>query len=83
MVRGTRDYALSKVYRLVHGDKTTYIGSSIMPLNKRMIMHRSKARTGSTQNIHKYMRKVGIENVRIILIENWPCANKRELEQRE
>jgi hypothetical protein len=83
MARGERNYALGKIYRLVHGAITVYIGSSVMPLNKRMICHRSKARTGKTYEIYEYMRGIGIENVRIVLIENWPCTCKQELEQRE
>ena len=83
MARGERDYSKSKIYRLLHGAITVYIGSSVMPLNKRMINHRSDARKGSTCEMHEYMRAIGIQNVRIILIENWPCANKPELVQRE
>lgn len=83
MVRGERNYALSKIYRLCHGDKTIYIGSSVMTLNKRLSSHRAKARKGSPYNIHTYMREVGIQNVRIVLIENWPCQSKEELIKRE
>ena len=83
MPRGERDYAQSKIYRLTHGAKTIYIGSSVMPLHKRMTKHRSAARGGKTSNIYTYMREVGLENVRIVLLEAWPCQSKEELIQRE
>ncbi len=83
MVRGERDYSKGKVYRLCHGPITVYIGSSVMPLNKRMNKHNSAARKGKTCRIYQYMREIGIENVRIVLIENWPCTSKMELVQRE
>ncbi len=80
-----RDYSNGKIYRLVHGTKTIYIGSSAMPLRKRMWWHRSSTRNGATSKIYEYIRsdEVGIENIRIVLIENWPCASKEELAQRE
>ena len=82
-MRGIRDYALAKVYRLCHGAKTVYIGSSVMPLKKRMNKHRSAARTGKPCQINDYMREVGPDNVRIVLIEPWPCQSKEELTKRE
>ncbi len=83
MTRGTRDYSKGKIYRLVHGEITVYIGSSGTTLSKRMCKHRSSARKGKTYNIYKYMREVGLENIRIVLIELWPCQSKEELVQRE
>ena len=82
-MKGERDYSKGKVYRLVHGVFTIYIGSSVMPLVKRMNCHRSKARKGSPYPIYEYMRQAGLENVRIVLIEPWPCQGKEELVKRE
>ena len=81
-MRGSRDYTKGKIYRLCYGIFTVYIGSSIMPLIKRLWLHRSTARHG-TSKLYEFMRAHGIHNFRIVLIEAWPCTKKEELTQRE
>jgi predicted GIY-YIG superfamily endonuclease len=67
------NYTNGKVYRLCCGDRTLYIGSTAQPLSVRMSGHRR----------HKTSKFFGREDVRIVLIEAWPCANRDELRRRE
>ena len=67
------NYTNGKVYRLCCGDITLYIGSAAQPLSVRMSGHRR----------HKTSKFFGREDVRIVLIEAWPCANRDELRRRE
>lgn len=66
------DYANGKVYRLCCGDITVYIGSTAQALSVRMGGHR---RIGG--------KFEGRRDVRIVLIEVWPCQDKEELRMRE
>jgi predicted GIY-YIG superfamily endonuclease len=68
-----KDYSKGKIYKIVdesNGD--VYIGSTINSLDLRFRTHQ----------IFKYYNKLKC-NCKIILIEDYPCNNKRELEMRE
>jgi predicted GIY-YIG superfamily endonuclease len=67
------DYANGKVYRLCIGGMTVYIGSTAQPLAARLAGHRR----------HKKSKFYGRGDVRIVLIEACPCANRDELRKRE
>ena len=67
------DYKNGKVYRLCDGSKTIYVGSTAQPLAKRLHDHRFQK---SSPCYKRY-------DIRIVLIEDWPCENRRELEKRE
>jgi hypothetical protein len=86
------NYSNSKIYKIVptNGDDICYIGSTTKQyLSQRMDAHRSvfkqwqknnKAeKTSSVELFDKY----GLENCKIVLIENFPCNSKDELEKRE
>ena len=78
------DYCRGKLYRLVtdlSGD--IYVGSTTLPLRTRMTLHRWAARSGGTSKVWAYMREHGIGNFRIELIEDYPCENADQLDERE
>ncbi len=78
-----KDYSKSVIYRLCNGSVTFYIGSSCMPLRKRKWNHKSHAKSGRNSKVYQYIREIGLENFRIVQIEEHPCANKTELRMRE
>jgi len=80
------NYQNGKQYKLVSkiDGELLYVGSSTkLYLCQRMGDHRTAARSGETSKIYRRMREIGIENVDIILIENYPCESKDELRARE
>ena len=75
------DYDNGKIYQLVFGDRPErYIGSTTQELHQRLSGHRS---TSASLKVKKLVDAVGRMNVRIILIEDYPCSNKNELLSRE
>ena len=74
------DYSNGKIYKLVFGTgPALYVGSTTQPLHHRLHGHRSKG----SKPIKDLVENVGRMNVRIILIENYPCSHKNELLSRE
>lgn len=77
-------YSNGKIYRLVNNvDDEIYVGSTIQPLAKRKGGHQVTAKRKPLQNVYSHLSKIGWENVEIVLIENYPCNSKDELERRE
>ena len=75
------DYDNGKIYQLVFGDRPErYVGSTTQELHQRLSGHRS---TNASLKVKKLVDAVGRMNVRIILIEDYPCSNKNELLSRE
>ena len=78
------NYRLGKIYKLVSDvDNHKYIGSTCQALSKRLCDHRSKARTKRKRKVYKHFNEIGWDNVRIVLIERYPCNDRDELLQRE
>jgi len=78
------DYSKGKVYKVVNSvNDVIYIGSTCQPLSARMTGHRWKARSEQTQAMYCAMRELGIEKFRIILVEEFPCISKSQLEAKE
>lgn len=78
-------YEHGKIYKLVNDiDDDIYVGSTHHPLVKRLSLHRSHAK-GKRRNckVYGHLNEVGLENVRIELIEEYPCTCRKELEDRE
>lgn len=76
-------YHGSMIYKLVNDvDEKIYIGSTFNGLRKRKCQHKSNAKTKNTP-VYLHLNNVGWENVKIILIEEFRCANKIELLRRE
>ena len=75
------DYDNGKIYQLVFADRPErYIGSTTQELHQRLRGHRSNYVNLKVRNL---VDAVGRMNVRIILIEDYPCSNKNELLSRE
>ena len=85
-VRLPPDYSLGKIYRITNPNNTKYyIGSTILPLEKRLEQHkRSKA---SYDKGNKSARKLAsfelLEGGSIELLKNYPCNNRRQLQKEE
>ena len=86
MVMENNKYSSGKIYRIWNllNDKI-YVGSTVQPLYKRMIGHRSDAGKDICKNVKLYeeMRTLGPEHFRIELIELYSCNTKDELTRRE
>ena len=76
------DYSKGKIYKIVcNTTGLVYIGSTITTLNRRLSGHKSNYNCGV-----KYITsKLVLENnnFEIILLENYPCDNRKQLELRE
>ena len=77
-------YKKGKVYKLVN-DKDTeiYVGSTCLPLSKRFYIHKQASKRDTNRYVYQHLNNVGFDNVRIVLIEKFPCGSKEELLQRE
>ena len=77
-------YHNGKIYKLVNTvDDRIYVGSTAMPLSKRLSGHKADARKHTERRVCEELNKVGWANVRIVLIEAHRCENKNELVARE
>ena len=76
------DYSKSKIYKLVHEDKY-YIGSTTLLLCRRLAGHKQNAKKQINQKCYNYFNNINWDNVKIILIENYPCKSKEELLAKE
>ena len=80
----TNRYANGKIYRLVNSvDNEEYVGSTCGKLSKRKSEHKGLAKIQTTRRVYQHLNEVGWESVEIVLIEEYPCQNKMELERRE
>ena len=79
------DYSKCKIYKLVDTiNSYFYIGSTCDTLSKRLCAHRSLAKTKIKQKVYTYFNQIGWENVRIILIIDYPeCNNLNEKLRKE
>lgn len=77
------NYAHGKIYKITNTkNDMLYIGSTSSTLSKRFATHKCTSKT-SMYHIYMKIREIGIEHFRIILIENYPCQDKSQLEARE
>lgn len=78
------DYSKAKVYKLYcDDDDETYVGSTAVSLSQRFWGHKSFANRNHQSNVYRWMRDVGVNNVRIVLVENTPCTSFEEQRQHE
>lgn len=76
-------YSNGKIYRLVNSvDDEEYVGSTCTTLAKRLYGHKKDAQRGKLP-AYKHLNEVGWNNVSIVLIEEYSCENKNQLERRE
>ncbi len=77
------DYNKSKIYQIKNVlNDDIYVGSTTEALATRMTKHRYEAKRNQC-TLHKTMRELGTKAFFIELIEEYPCANKQELNARE
>jgi hypothetical protein len=77
-------YKNGKIYRLINTiDNEEYIGSTCHRLSKRLSVHKCHAKTKGDIKVYKYLNEIGWDNVRIILVQEFPCESKMELERQE
>lgn len=83
-IKPENKYECGKIYKLVDQfNNTVYIGSTTLTLNLRMNAHRCDMKNEISSTCKELKEKIGIENITIELIEEYPCETKLELEQRE
>jgi hypothetical protein len=86
-------YQYGRIYKIqkINGDinDKIYIGSTRFPLKKRFSGHKSSykrfinGKNKTKISVYDLFNEYGIENCEIVLIENYSCSNKNELELRE
>ncbi len=77
-------YNNGQIYKLVNTvDDRIYVGSTAMPLSKRLSNHKKASRELTERRVYKELNVIGWSNVRIVLIEAHRCENKNELIARE
>ena len=85
------NYTKSIIYKLCCKNpeiKQIYIGSTANEIRKRKNQHKSDCYNKNRESYNLYVYQFirdngGFQNWSIIIIENYPCENKRELEKRE
>jgi hypothetical protein len=74
----------AKIYKLVNSeDDEIYIGSTCGTLHLSKSRHKKHKNRQSHRKVYAHLNRIGWSNVRIILIEDFPCNNKNELLRRE
>jgi hypothetical protein len=77
-------YQRGKIYAIESaGAGLRYIGSTVNELNKRFAEHRAHAKNPNRERPLSSKELFQHPDVRVILIENWPCSSKAELLARE
>lgn len=74
------NYQDGKIYKLV-GYGLTYIGSTTQPLSKRKVQHKSAKHYNAA--CRSCLLFAHGDDVDIVLLEKYPCADKEELNARE
>ena len=84
------DYSKGQIYKIVDkGFNKCYIGSTVQKLSCRMAGHRrdyDRYLSGShpyKNSIFNLFDEFGVDNCKIVWIEDYPCSSKKELEARE
>ena len=72
-------YQNGKIYKIINPEmpKVVYYGSCYRPLKNRMIGHRSSSNKCSSRLLFDF------GTPEIVLVENYPCNSKKELERQE
>lgn len=87
---GDNKYEKGTIYQIVDGGfNKRYIGSTTETLEKRMARHRehyNKYLNGCDRKLERSMMlfdEFGIDNCKMLLIKDFPCNNREELEREE
>lgn len=78
------DYSNAKIYKMYNDDAPNliYYGSTVSPLCKRLWGHKTNFKCGDKKYTSRQLFEVS-ENVKIILVESFPCNSNEELLKRE
>ncbi len=77
------DYQQGKIYKLEHSNMF-YIGSTCLKwLSQRLAHHRAEIKKGTTSKVYTYLKNKDWKDVKITLLEAYPCNSKDELTARE
>ena len=82
-------YSSGKIYKIVDNAYTMcYYGSTTMQLSRRMAKHRMQYRLFSEGkpnriSVFDIFEACGVDNCKIELVEEYPCATKEQLNKRE
>lgn len=79
---GDERYKNGKIYRLLCADGHYYIGSTINNLKNRLANHKISSKD-SKAKVYTYINSVGWDNVKIELVEKYPCLSKEALIKQE
>ena len=85
-IMNTNRYENSKVYKLITTvDDTFYIGSTCSSLSKRLNGHKKNAKKEKNKDtrVYEHLNKIGFENVKIILINEFVLENGEQLRREE
>ena len=78
------DYSQSKIYKIYSDDTDLiYYGSTVQPLSKRLYSHKTKCNSNKYRSCSCKIIFEQSDNVKIVLVESYPCKTKEELYQRE
>lgn len=78
------DYSQGKIYKITNEvNDEIYIGSTCLKLTERFRGHKKSIKKYINFPFYKCINEIGIEKFKIELIENFPCNNNKELEQKE
>ena len=76
----TNRYNNSKIYKLVDMvNEYYYIGSTCLPLSKRLYQHKNRAKQYPERKVYKYFNDISWENVQIVLHQELYLDNKEQL----
>ena len=77
------DYQKTKIYKIVVGEGL-YFGKTTMSLEQRRAVHVCDAKKSNTK-LYKAMREANMKpnDIKLILIEHYPCKDKKEASARE
>lgn len=75
-------YEKGKIYKLECEDGHFYYGSTIAELRKRLYDHKV-ASEKQPYRVYKHINTIGWDKVKIILVENFSCETKKQLNEKE
>ena len=74
------DFTKGKIYKLVSDiNDSFYVGSTTTALSKRRFQHSNRPMPG----VKLLFDEIGWKELKIVLIETWPCESSEQLKQRE
>ena len=79
-------YDNGKIYRITNNiDSMIYIGSTCLPLRKRLYCHKNEQHSGKGQNRRLFLhaKKYGWKEFDIYLLEKFPCDTKDEFHRKQ